>query len=135
VTETSLPNGALAQDKRAPDSGSASRAEIAEKVASFQPITASRAPAPATQALVQRGDTWFGTGDITSARRFYEQAADAGDGQAALRLGESYDPAFLQQAHLRAIRGDPAVAVKWYKRARELGAREADILLRRIELK
>jgi hypothetical protein len=135
VPETSAPNGAPALDKRPPNSASASKGENDEKIAPFQPITASRAPATDTQALVVRGDTLFATGDITSARLFYERATDAGDGQAALRLGESYDPAFLQRAHLRAVRGDPAVAVKWYKRARELGASEADILLMSIEAK
>ena len=79
--------------------------------------------------LLMRGDSLFGVGDIASARRFYERAADAGDGQAALRLGESYDPAFLDQAHLRAVRGDSSAALFWYRRARDLGVDDAEILL------
>ena len=82
-----------------------------------------------TASLVERGDRLFGVGDIASARLFYERAADAGDGQAALRLGETYDPAFLERAQLR-IQGDRALAVSWYRRARELGASEAEILLK-----
>jgi hypothetical protein len=82
--------------------------------------------------LLTRGDSMFGVGDIASARHFYERAADAGNGQAALRLGESYDPSFLDQAHLRAVRGDFSAAVFWYRRARELGVRDAEILLKRI---
>jgi hypothetical protein len=39
---------------------------------------------------VGRSDT-----DIASARLFYERAADAGNGRAALRMGESFDRAFL----------------------------------------
>jgi len=31
----------------------------------------------------------------TSARQFYERAADAGDGRAALENGRNYDPTFL----------------------------------------
>jgi TPR repeat protein len=75
-----------------------------------------------------RGDSLLGVGDVTSARLFYERGADAGDGQAALRLGETYDPSFLERARLRAVRGDPAAAVFWYRRARNLGGAEAEIL-------
>jgi TPR repeat protein len=81
--------------------------------------------------LLTRGDSLFGTGDLASARLFYERAAAGGSGQAALRLGESYDPHFLETTHLRG-RGDMAAAVFWYERARELGVSEATILLSSI---
>jgi hypothetical protein len=81
-----------------------------------------------TAFLLERGDRLFGVGDIASARLFYERAADAGDAQAALRLGGTYDPAFLQRAQLR-LPGDPKLAVFWYRRAQELGAGEAQLLL------
>jgi len=87
-------------------------------------------PPLSTAALVARGDGFLRTGDVASARLFYERAVDAGDGQAALRLGETFDPAFLQAAHLAQIHGDMATAVSWYRRARDLGVREADVLLR-----
>jgi TPR repeat protein len=93
----------------------------------------ARPPATDTAALVSRGDTLFGLRDIVSARLFYERAANAGNGQAAIRLGETFDPSFLARAGLNGVRGDPAVAVLWYQRARELGSREADILLTHIE--
>jgi hypothetical protein len=79
--------------------------------------------------MLARGDSLRGVGDIASARLFYERAANAGDGQAALRLGESYDPAFLERAQLR-VPGDRALAVFWYQRARELGESKAEILLK-----
>jgi len=88
-----------------------------------------------TAALLARGDALFGVGDVSSARLFYERAADAGDGQAALRLGETYDPTFLERAKLRAVQGDAAAAIFWYRRARELGVAEAEILLRGIQTK
>jgi TPR repeat protein len=84
------------------------------------------------QALLARGDALVAKGDIASARLFYERAAEAGDGQAALRLGESYDPAFLAQAHLSGVRGDAVAAAHWYQRARELGITEAETLLQTI---
>ena len=80
-------------------------------------------------ALLARGDSLFGVGDVTSARLYYHRAADAGDAMAALRLGETYDPLFLELAHLNGVRGDPAVAKRWYRRARDLGNAEAESLL------
>ena len=72
-------------------------------------------------ALVARGDSFIGAGDIASARLFYERAADAGDGSAALRLGATFDPGFLAQGGVRGIFGDRALALSWYRRARDLG--------------
>jgi TPR repeat protein len=60
---------------------------------------------------------------------FYERAAEGGDGQAALQLGETYDPAFLKRAGIAGIRGDSAMAKRWYQQAFELGAGEAQTLL------
>jgi TPR repeat protein len=77
---------------------------------------------------VARGDALFAGGDLSSARLFYERAADAGDGRAALKLGNTYDPVFLEFAHLR-VTGDVALAESWYIRARKLGETEAEILL------
>ena len=85
--------------------------------------------------LLTRGDKSFSSGDVASARLYYGRAANAGDGQAALRLGETFDPFFLDRAHLRSARGDLAAAVSWYRRARDLGAAEADVLLNSLEAK
>jgi hypothetical protein len=91
-----------------------------------------RLPAAEIAALMARGDTLFALGDVSSARLFYERAADTGEGRAALRLGNTFDPAFLDFTHLR-VRGDSAMAASWYGRARELGAAEAEILLKHLE--
>lgn len=81
-------------------------------------------------ALRARGDALFRTGDVVSARLFYERAAEGGDGLAALQLGETYDPAFLSRAGISGIRGDGVTATRWYQHASELGASEAQILLK-----
>jgi hypothetical protein len=86
----------------------------------------------AIKALMARGDALISTRDLVSARLFYERAADAGDGQAALRLGETYDPAFLMRAQLTGVRGDASLAARWYRRARELGADDAELLLKAL---
>lgn len=84
------------------------------------------------KALLERGDSLIAKGDVASARLFYERAAEGGEGQAALRLGESYDPAFLARVHLSGVRGDALAAARWYRRARELGAGEAETLLQTL---
>jgi hypothetical protein len=94
-----------------------------------------RASSLETAPLLEHGDRLFGMGDVISARLFYERAAEAGDGPAALRLGETYDPTFLERAKLRAIKGDLKAAAFWYRRAKELGVVEADILLKGLQTK
>jgi len=94
-----------------------------------------RLSAPEIAELLARGDVLFGTGDLSAARTFYERAADAGDAQAAVRLGETYDPSFLDRAHLRGVRGNVVMALAWYRRARDLGAAEAEVLLNSLQAK
>ena len=80
-----------------------------------------------------RGDRFLSAGDIASARLFYERAADAGDGSAALRLGATFDPGFLGRAGVRGTIGDPAQASSWYNRARDLGNAAAGDRLKTLE--
>jgi hypothetical protein len=75
--------------------------------------------------LLAHGDTLLRNGDVASARLFYERAADAGDGRAALRLGATFDPEFLGRLGLGKLQANPAEARSWYSRARDLGAVDA----------
>jgi hypothetical protein len=86
-------------------------------------------------ALLARGDGLLGVGDIASARLFYERASDAGNGRAAMRLGATYDPGFLDQVHLPNVNGDVAQALSWYRRARDLGESEAERWIQALESK
>jgi hypothetical protein len=89
------------------------------------PAPPPRLSAAELAALRARGDRMFALGDISSARLFYERAADTGDGQAALNLAKTFDPVFLYSARLYWVRGDADRAAYWYRRARDLGAPEA----------
>jgi hypothetical protein len=101
-------------------------------VQSRERLPASRPPASDASALLARGDALLGTGDITSARLFYERAADAGSGLAALRLGATFEPLFPGRAGIGAAT-DPAQALFWYRRARHLGVAEAEGRIKVLE--
>jgi hypothetical protein len=91
-----------------------------------------RAATVVEPTLRARGDALFVAGHLDAARVFYERAAEVGDGRAALQLGETYDPAFLAQTGLVGERGNTATAARWYRRAAQLGASDADMLLRAV---
>jgi hypothetical protein len=96
-------------------------------------VTASNNPptkASSDPTLLARGDGLFAAGDLASARFFYERAANAGNAQAALRLGQTYDPAFLAQIKAKGVQSDASAAVHWYLQADKLGAPEAALMLR-----
>lgn len=92
--------------------------------AATAPPTSGLRTAELTQ-LLDHGDALLRDGDVASARLFYERAADAGDAQAALRLGATYDPEFLGRLGFSKLQANPAEARSWYSRALELGAVDA----------
>ena len=89
---------------------------------SQSPSTKDLSPTEIT-ALVARGDSFINVGDIAPARLFYERAANAGYGPAALRLGTTFDPSFFTRAGHRGLPGATGQAAFWYDRARDLGDR------------
>ncbi|HEX4617856.1 MAG TPA: hypothetical protein VH230_18310 [Stellaceae bacterium] len=110
------------------------------------PLPAPNAPAepalaPPTLALsntemaelVDHGDALLRNGDVASARLFYERAAGAGDGRAALRLGATFDAEFLARLGLGKLQANPAEARSWYSRARDLGEADAKRRLNGLE--
>ena len=88
-----------------------------------------------TAGLLARGDWLFATGDVSAARLLYERAADAGEARAAVRLGESFDPVYLDGSRLRGLQGDRDMAVFWYRHARDLGATGVASRLKKLEAK
>ncbi|MBV8089394.1 MAG: hypothetical protein JO139_07425 [Alphaproteobacteria bacterium] len=137
-----LNSGASAPAVSPGASGSSATASTGETQFGGDPGTATSVTAPLNEsraaelaALLARGDVLFSKGDLLAARLFYERAAEGGNGQAALKLGETFDPVFLGRAHLRGARGDWNMALSWYRRARDLGVPEAEILLQSLEAK
>jgi TPR repeat protein len=86
--------------------------------------------------FVKKGEELMASGNVEAARLFYERAADAGLAQGALALAATFDPDELARRQVvGGLRPDPAAAKRWYERARELGADEADEPLRRLTLR
>ena len=80
--------------------------------------------------LLEKGKESLGHGNILIARQFFERAAKNGLAEAAFALAATYDPRELSRmAGGATVPPEPAVAVKWYKRARELGSLDADARL------
>ena len=71
--------------------------------------------------LVAEGKRLMSAGHVAQARLALRRAADAGNGEAARQLGDSYDPAKLFALGVRGMDGDIEKAIYWYERADELG--------------
>lgn len=84
--------------------------------------------------LLAQGERYLEQGNITPARQFFRQAAEAGLAQGAMRLADTYAPAELRRMRAQGVVADAAEARHWYERAKELGApaREADERLARL---
>jgi TPR repeat protein len=76
-------------------------------------------------ALLARGRAILSTGDVAGARAFLRRAAEHNDPQAALALGETYDPEMLKRLGVIKFNADVALAREWYRRAADLGSSAA----------
>jgi TPR repeat protein len=88
------------------------------------------ASAQELDTLIERGNQLLATGDIAAARLFYQRAAEQGSGAGATAVGKTYDPLFLEQAHVLGARGDLVMAMQWYRKAISLGDHRAESRLK-----
>jgi TPR repeat protein len=63
---------------------------------------------------------------------FFQHAAEAGLALGAIRLATTFDPTELTRLQAQGVRPDREEARRWYERARELGAPEAEERLARL---
>ena len=75
--------------------------------------------------LFKRGTNFLKDGNVAAARLMLQSLADAGNAQAALLLGATYDPLMLADLGVRGLKPDPEAARTWYRRAQEYGSGEA----------
>jgi hypothetical protein len=84
------------------------------------------------ERLVAQGDRHQEQGNIGAARLFFQRAAEAGLALGAIRLAATYDPSELARLQAQGVRPDRDEARRWYEKARELGAPEAEERLARL---
>jgi len=84
------------------------------------------------EKLVARGEREIEQGQVAVARNFFLRAAQIGLARAALLLAATYDPRELARWGVRGVQPNVGEARKWYERARELGAPEAEERLARL---
>ncbi len=82
--------------------------------------------------LVKRGKDDLNNGDLSSARLLLRRAAEAGNADAALALGASYDPLYLRRAGAIGAAPDPVQARQWYQKAADLGSATASQQLAKL---
>jgi hypothetical protein len=92
----------------------------------------SPADREAAERFVARGEHEIEQGQIAVARNFFLRAAQAGLARGALLLAATYDPRELARWHVQGVQPNLKEARKWYERARELGAPEAEERLARL---
>jgi hypothetical protein len=83
--------------------------------------------------LVNRGEDFFKDGDVVSARLLFRRAAIAGNAEAALVLGKTFDPVIANRMGIIGIEPDITRAREWYERAAELGSPAASQELARLQ--
>lgn len=83
--------------------------------------------------LIEHGQKMIDVGYLAGARAYFKRAAEAGSGEAALRLGATYDPDFIDEIGALGVKADPAEARAWYEHARRLGVEGAEEKLKALK--
>jgi hypothetical protein len=108
------------------DKASPPAAEHARPAPRPAPVALSPQDAEEARQMTERGDESMEEGKITAARLFYKAAAEMGWAPAAFALAKTYDGNELARSKVvGGVVPDPALAKKWYERARELGSADA----------
>jgi hypothetical protein len=84
-------------------------------------------------AMIKRGKGLLMSGDIASARLLLRRAADAGNAEAALALGATFDPLIIRRLGAVGMKADTVQAKQWYQRAADLGSASAASQLAKLE--
>ncbi len=107
-----------------------------QPVARPQPVPPGAAPSPARPPartlgsddialLIKQGEQFIASGDVVTARIVFLRAAEAGDPNAAVALGATYDPTVLARLGVVGMAADVEKARSWYQKAESLGSPEA----------
>lgn len=83
--------------------------------------------------LIAHGQKMIDVGYFAGARAYFKRAAEAGSGDAALLLGATFDPEFIDKIGAHGIKADPKEARGWYERAKQLGVEGAEAKLKALK--
>ena len=83
--------------------------------------------------LIEHGQKMIDVGYFAGARAYFKRAAEAGSGEAALRLAATFDQEFIDRIGAHGIKADPVEARAWYERAKQLGVEGADEKLKALK--
>ena len=83
--------------------------------------------------LIAHGHKMIDVGYLAGARAYFRRAAEAGSGDAALLLGATFDPEFINKIGAQGIKADPKEARGWYERAQQLGVKDAESKLKALK--
>ena len=90
-------------------------------------------PSPEAEGLLQKGRMLLESGDLDAARPFLTKAEGMGSGEAALALGQSYDPATFTRLKVQGMLPNVDEARVWYEKAKARGVVEADAALATLD--
>jgi TPR repeat protein len=124
------------------DRGMSAQGEISsqrsegETVAMVQPSATGAQGPPSSKAvrvpdpeeiklLMKQGEQLIAAGDVVTARVVFQRAADAGNANAAMALGATYDPNVLGKLGVVGLSADVEQARSWYRKAENLGSPDA----------
>ena len=75
--------------------------------------------------FMKQGEQFIAAGDVVTTRIVFQRAAEAGDANAAMALGATYDPTVLAKLGVAGLGADVEKARTWYQKAESLGSTEA----------
>jgi len=112
------------------DGDARARREITVNIARSSRKTAQSLPADVKEAMFEKSQRLLEVGDVAGARLVFEYLARHGSHRGAYALAQTYDPEFLDSLSVRGgVRPDMTKALKWYRKAAELGSEPASTRL------
>lgn len=90
-------------------------------------------PGPDIEDLMARGMTYLEAGDLVAARGFFKMAAGRGSGEAAMLVGITYDPGYMELVKVVGLRPNAEQAEAWYLKAIAMDHAEAETRLQALK--
>jgi TPR repeat protein len=126
-SEISTQRTKTSQPARSSEGKTMAMVQPGEPVAQIPPASkATRVLDPEEiKLLMKQGQQFIAAGDVVTARAVFQRAAEAGDADAAVALGGTYDPIVFAKLGVAGLGADVEKARTWYQKAESLGSAEA----------